>query len=339
MLKYFFIFHCRTPEQCPSVVSLLSESYNPHVRYGAAMALGIACAGTGLREAIALLEPMAKFDPVNFVRQGALIASAMILIQQTDQTCPKTTLFRQTYAQVISNKHEDVMAKFGAILAQGIIDAGGRNTSLSLQSRTGHTNLQAVVGMLVFTQYWYWFPLAHCLSLAFTPTCLIGLNSDLKMPKFEIKSAAKPSLYAYPAPMEEKKREEREKVTTAVLSIAARAKRREGDKKKDDNKMDVDEEVTTKEGGDQVSSPKGKEAAKEAKEEKKEKKVETPKAKGSKEEKDGEEASTSTKTERKEPEPTFEMLQNPARIMRQQLKVSYSNVSSIASFARFKCNT
>jgi 26S proteasome regulatory subunit N2 len=56
------------------VVSLLAESYNPHVRYGAAMALGIACAGTGLREAIALLEPMAKFDPVNFVRQGALVS-------------------------------------------------------------------------------------------------------------------------------------------------------------------------------------------------------------------------------------------------------------------------
>lgn len=37
------------------------------------MALGIACAGTGLREAIALLEPLAKFDPVNFVRQGALV--------------------------------------------------------------------------------------------------------------------------------------------------------------------------------------------------------------------------------------------------------------------------
>ncbi len=35
----------RNPEQCPSVVSLLSESYNPNVRYGAAMALGIACAG------------------------------------------------------------------------------------------------------------------------------------------------------------------------------------------------------------------------------------------------------------------------------------------------------
>ena len=47
VLMIVFIF--RTPEQCPSVVSLLAESYNPHVRYGAAMALGVACAGTGLK--------------------------------------------------------------------------------------------------------------------------------------------------------------------------------------------------------------------------------------------------------------------------------------------------
>jgi hypothetical protein len=38
-----------TPEQCPSVVALLCESFNAHVRYGAAMALGIACAATGLK--------------------------------------------------------------------------------------------------------------------------------------------------------------------------------------------------------------------------------------------------------------------------------------------------
>jgi 26S proteasome regulatory subunit N2 len=198
------------------------------------------------------------------------------------------------------------MAKFGAILAQGIIDGGGRNATLGLQSRTGHTNLQAVVGTLVFTQYWYWFPLAHCLSLAFTPTCIIGLNADLKMPKIEYKSAARPSLYAYPAPLEEKKREEREKVTTAVLSIAARQKRREGEKKKDD-KMEVDEETKEDE-------------SKKAAAEKKEKK--------SKDEKEGktDEGSTSTAAaavpkERKEPEPNFEILQNPPRVLRQQLKV------------------
>ncbi|KAH8318677.1 hypothetical protein KR074_001300 [Drosophila pseudoananassae] len=323
----FILF--RTPEQCPSVVSLLAESYNPHVRYGAAMALGIACAGTGLREAIALLEPMVKFDPVNFVRQGALIASAMILIQHTDQSCPKTTFFRQLYAEVISNKHEDVMAKYGAILAQGIIDAGGRNATLSLQSRTGHTNLQAVVGMLAFTQYWYWFPLAHTLSLAFSPTCVIGLNSDLKMPKMEFKSAAKPSLYAYPAPLEEKKSEEREKVATAVLSIAARQKRRENADKKEDEKMDVDED--SKEGTTAVKkeeevkteekpAPAVEEKPKK-KEEKEKKKEEDKEAAGTSSSSEKEKEKEKDKKEKKEPEPTSEILQNPARVLRQQLKV------------------
>lgn len=285
----FILF--RVPEQCPGVVSLLAESYNPHVRYGAAMALGIACAGTGLKEALALLEPMTN-DPVNFVRQGALIASAMILVQQTEGLCPKVKEFRALYAKVISDKHEDVMSKFGAILAQGIIDAGGRNVTVSLQSRTGHTNMLAVVGTLLFTQYWYWFPLAHCLALAFTPTCLIALNSDLKMPQMEFKSSAKPSMFAYPPPLEEKKREEREKVTTAVLSTAARLKKK-GKLPETVEKMQVDE----------TSAKEEKEKEQKEKEKEKEK-------------------------EEKKPEPTFEILQNPARIMKQQLKVISLNEAS-----------
>jgi hypothetical protein len=71
----------QTPEQCPRVVALLAESYNPHMRYGAAMAVGIACAGTGLASAISLLEPL-TVDAVDYVRQGALIALAMVLVQQ-----------------------------------------------------------------------------------------------------------------------------------------------------------------------------------------------------------------------------------------------------------------
>ncbi|KAK5645712.1 hypothetical protein RI129_004176 [Pyrocoelia pectoralis] len=315
----FLLF--RTPEQCPSVVSLLAESYNPHVRYGAAMALGIACAGTGLREAIALLEPMVMFDPVNFVRQGALIASAMILIQQTEQTSPKVTFFRQSYSQVISNKHEDVMAKFGAILAQGIIDAGGRNVTLSLQSRTGHTNMLAVVGTLVFTQYWYWFPLAHCLSLAYTPTCIIALNSQLKMPKLELKSNAKPSVYAYPPPLEEKKREEREKVTTAVLSIAARQRRRDHDRKHRDEKMDVDADSDTKSVTSSIEEKKSTTCVEDKKEEKRP-------SDGKKDEKDEKKKQDEKDEKKKEPEPSFEILSNPARVLRQQLRVISLNEGS-----------
>lgn len=38
----------RNYTQVPRIVQLLAESYNPHVRYGATLALGISCAGTGL---------------------------------------------------------------------------------------------------------------------------------------------------------------------------------------------------------------------------------------------------------------------------------------------------
>lgn len=295
----FLLF--RMPEQCPSIVSLLSESYNPHVRYGAAMALGIACAGTGLKEAIALVEPMTN-DPVNYVRQGALIASALILIQHNENTCSRVAHFRQLYAKVIADKHEDVIAKFGAILAQGIIDAGGRNATISLQSRTGHTNLSAVVGLLVFMQFWYWFPLTHFLSMAFTPTSVIGLNIELNMPKVEFKSNAKPSVFAYPPPLEEKKDRNKEKVETAVLSITAKQQKRKEVEKKKDDKMDVDE--------DKVEAEKEKEKKEEAEKKEKEKEKEEEK--------------------KKEAEATFEMLSNPARVMRPQLKVI-----SLASGSRY----
>ena len=58
---------------------------------------------------------------------------------------------------------------------------GGRNVTISLESRAGHTHMATVVGLFVFTHVWYWFPLSHFLSLAFTPSCIIGLNSDLKV--------------------------------------------------------------------------------------------------------------------------------------------------------------
>lgn len=274
----FLLF--KKPEQCPELIALVYESYIPRVRYGAAMALGIACAGTGSREAMAIIEPMCN-DTVSYVRRAALIASALIMIQHTEVTCPKVKEFRAMYAKIIADKHEDVMVKLGAIFAQGIIDAGGRNVTVSLQSRTGHTNMMAVVGMLIFTQYWYWFPLAHFLSLAFTPSCVIGLNENLDMPVMGFKSNAKPSTYGYPPPLEEKKKEDKEKVATAVLSITAKQKKKDAEKKKDETtktveKMDVDEKKET------------------------EKK---------------------TETEAKKEEPNFEILQNPCRVVRPQLNL------------------
>uniref|UniRef100_A0AAQ5Z1N9 26S proteasome non-ATPase regulatory subunit 1 n=1 Tax=Amphiprion ocellaris TaxID=80972 RepID=A0AAQ5Z1N9_AMPOC len=239
-------------EEADALIESLCRDKDPILRRSGMYTVGMAYCGSGnnkairrllhVAEAINLLEPMTN-DPVNYVRQGALIASALIMIQQTEVTCPKVNQFRQLYAKVINDKHDDVMAKFGAILAQGILDAGGRNVTISLQSRTGHTHMPSVVGLLVFTQFWFWFPLSHFLSLAFTPTAIIGLNKDLKMPKVQYRSNCKPSTFAYPPALEVPKEKEKEKVSTAVLSITAKAKKKEKEKKeKEEEKMEVDEE-------------------------------------------------------------------------------------------------
>ena len=235
----------RKPGSVPRMVELLSESYNPHVRYGATMALGIACAGTGLDEAIDLLEPMMK-DSVDFVRQGALIALSMVMVQQNEAMNPKVNSIRKQLQKVVSDRHEDAMAKFGCALALGIIDAGGRNCTIGLQTQTGNLNMAAIVGMAVFTQYWYWFPLTHFLALSFTPTDIIGVDQDLEIPAFKFHSNTRPSMFDYPPEQEVKAEEAPEKVKTAVLSTTAQAKRRKlaKDKQKGEG-MDIDQPPST----------------------------------------------------------------------------------------------
>jgi hypothetical protein len=61
------------------------------------------------------------------------------------------------------------------------------------------------VGIMMFLQHWYWYPLMPFLSLAFSPTMLIGLNKDFNMPtQFQVTCNAPPAMFAYHK-VEEKK--------------------------------------------------------------------------------------------------------------------------------------
>lgn len=118
------------------------------------------------------------------------------------------------------------MSKMGAILASGILDAGGRNVSIKLLSKNSHDKMTAIVGLAVFSQFWYWYPLLYFISLSFSPTAFIGLNYDLKVPSFELLSNAKPSLFEYPRPTTPPTSLSTVKLPTAVLSTSAKAKAR-----------------------------------------------------------------------------------------------------------------
>lgn len=67
--------------------------------------------------------------------------------------------------------------------------------------------MAAAVGLLVFQNFWFWYPLTNFISLALTPTTLIALNKDLKMPKMQFRSNAKPSAFAYPQLLRECRQE------------------------------------------------------------------------------------------------------------------------------------
>merc|ERR1711959_759839 len=131
----------------------------------------------------------------------------MVLVQCSEEQQSVVTELRNTLEKVIGDKHEDTMTKFGCIIAEGILNAGGRNVTIALHAPSGHKRMAAVVGLAMFSQYWYWYPLIPMISLAFSPTAVIGLNKDLNMPVVSFKSDAAPELFAYPPMKEEKKKD------------------------------------------------------------------------------------------------------------------------------------
>ncbi|KAK2986195.1 hypothetical protein RJ640_012453 [Escallonia rubra] len=188
----------------------------------------------------------------------------------------------------------------GAILASGILDAGGRNggrnVTIKLLSKTKHDNTTAVVGLAVFSQLWYWYPLIYFIRLPFYPTALIGLNYDLKVPKFEFLSHAKPSLFEYPRPTTVPTTTSAVKLHTAILSTSAKAKSRSSKKEAEKANENASAAVASSGGS---NTGKGKSSS----------------------DKDGESMQVDAPAEKKaEPEPSFEILTNPARVVPAQEK-------------------
>jgi 26S proteasome regulatory subunit N2 len=330
----------KTPERVPDLVKLLLESFNPHVRYASCMAVGIAMAGSGDSHSIAMLEPMLE-DMTDYVRQGALMGTAMIYMQQSD-TCNgrKIRTFREKLANIVTEKHQSTLTKMGAILSTGIIDAGGRNCSLALGSRNGFTKMSSAVGLALWLQHWHWYPMMHMLSLVLTPTCTIGLNADFKYPRnFEITCNSKPSVFAYPKKLEEKKEEKKKRVETVTLSTTAKEKARlarkrakmgggdatttSGGDKEAATAMDVDKDEGSSGAKPGAATDVAADATNASDEKTKEDGETTPAADAMDIDKDGDAAAVPEKKTKKkrEPEPTSFRLGNPARITMAQSKV------------------
>eukprot|EP01053_Blabericola_migrator_P013468 Blabericola_migrator_1__13467@NODE_973_length_5857_cov_179_640933_g675_i0_p2_GENE_NODE_973_length_5857_cov_179_640933_g675_i0NODE_973_length_5857_cov_179_640933_g675_i0_p2_ORF_typecomplete_len778_score189_15PC_rep/PF01851_22/3_7e03PC_rep/PF01851_22/0_0012PC_rep/PF01851_22/0_00017PC_rep/PF01851_22/5e07PC_rep/PF01851_22/5_5e06PC_rep/PF01851_22/0_0024PC_rep/PF01851_22/5_5e02HEAT_2/PF13646_6/67HEAT_2/PF13646_6/4_8e06HEAT_2/PF13646_6/7_9e11HEAT_2/PF13646_6/2_3e06HEAT_2/PF13646_6/3_6e03HEAT_EZ/PF13513 len=201
VLSISYVF-CNVPDQTPRVLRLLADSFNPHVRYAATLAIGISCAGSGSPEALAALVPATK-DSADIVRQAAYVSLGFVLMRNHEpkdskkaaeaakakeekktpgvrgkkqearpplSAIPTASEVREHFISVAIDKKDDVMARVGAIIGLGLLDAGGRNVTSSFFSHRGLLKREAVVGYLLFSQYWYWYPLLLTVSLTMTPT-------------------------------------------------------------------------------------------------------------------------------------------------------------------------
>ncbi|CAD2111781.1 26S proteasome regulatory subunit N2 [Plasmodium vinckei petteri] len=228
---------CNTPAQVPMFLNLLIESYNPHVRYGAALALGIACAATGNEEAVNMLMPLLT-DTTDFVRQSAFISLGLIFQQSNENVNPNFKKFKDEIMKILSDKHEDIIAKFGATVGLGLLDICGRNAiSTFFTRRANIIRPQSAVGFCLFCQLWYWFPLIHMISLTFLPTCLIGLTDDLKVPKNFTILSTKNQAFDYPSFLSKEKVQEKKETVTAILSTTDKRKTLKLKKQKNENKL------------------------------------------------------------------------------------------------------
>ena len=144
-----------------------------------------------------MLKPMMS-DKVDFVRQGAFLSMAMVLMQESKAKCDALDPFVKKLFSVVEDKHQPTMAKMGAMLGLGILNAGGRNVTIGLTSNAGFRKMASIVGVMLSLQYWYWYPLMHFMSLSFTPTSMIGLDGEMRMPvDFSATCHKKASMFAY----------------------------------------------------------------------------------------------------------------------------------------------
>lgn len=236
---------CNTPEEVPKVLKLLVASYNPHVRYGAALALGISCAAYAQPDVVRLLHTLSS-DRSDFVRQGAFMALGLVLQQSNSETSNDIMQVRKLFKSVIKEKHQDVMAKFGAILGIGLMDAGGQNSVASLYSSRGNMRQEAVAGFLMFAQHWYWHPYVHFVCLTLQPTCLIGINKELKIPTgYKILCSAPAKMFDYIAPETDEVADNKKAESSVMLSISAKRSAWLSTQRLSEQYMDIDKEEKT----------------------------------------------------------------------------------------------
>ncbi|KAA6353279.1 MAG: putative 26S proteasome non-ATPase regulatory subunit 1, partial [Streblomastix strix] len=147
----------------------LCDSFDPNIRAGVGLALGIAVSGSAFTESAARLLMHLQEDIIGYVRQTACIGLGFTYMLRGEDDY-KYLEITEKLRKILVQKNAEKITKFGAQLGLGIMNAGGRNMSLRLFADQKTPRLSAIAGLSLFTQYWYWHAYSLFLAFALHPT-------------------------------------------------------------------------------------------------------------------------------------------------------------------------
>ena len=118
-------------------------------------------------------------------------------------------------------------------MATGIVDAGGRNARVQLLTPGGRLRKTTAVGLAMFVQYWYWYPLSYFFGVALSPSALVPVEpKELRTPRVELSCECRESLFRHPEPAAAPVAATTRRAAAAVLSTTARAAARAREKER-----------------------------------------------------------------------------------------------------------
>lgn len=105
------------------------------------------------------------------------------------------------------------------------------------------------MSMLIFSHFWFWYPLALFLPLAMAPKAIIGVDEEFWIPvNFQVQCNAKKSLFDYPANMktdENKKEKPDGPVKLSTTNKVSRRRKNKGGAQADGNQDSVIDQTNT----------------------------------------------------------------------------------------------
>ncbi|KAI5186494.1 26S proteasome regulatory subunit N2 [Nematocida homosporus] len=169
----------KTSELC-SVLEPLAQSHSAYVRAGVALTLGMFQVGSGCKKSLALIETL-MYDTTTYVRQHASIGAGFLLMQLNIRDDPVFKRVIEHMHSMTRRKSESGAARFGALLGRAILDACGRNGTISIYGMSRDISVKSVCGAILFSQYWYWYPVVPFITLCMRPTLLLAADTNLNI--------------------------------------------------------------------------------------------------------------------------------------------------------------